>query len=84
MVDRSIAYLTMSEDRMRRFYYRYRAVMNAYKHGRALFALTPEITAAGITLSATFEAATAITGSGRRPQRVRDDARGRRTARRCR
>jgi hypothetical protein len=40
MIERSITYLAASEETMRTFFGKYKAVMNAHKHGRALFAFT--------------------------------------------
>jgi hypothetical protein len=43
MIERSIKQLSASEETMRQFYRKYKDVMNAHKHGRALFAFVPVI-----------------------------------------
>jgi hypothetical protein len=60
MVGRSLAYLRASEKQMRDFYRKYRPIVNAYKHGRALFAFVPIETATGFTLKASDTGLTAL------------------------
>jgi hypothetical protein len=69
MIERSIAYLESSELRMRAFYRKYLPIVNAYKHGRSLFALVPIQTATGFTLQASDSALTALLS--KRPGRDR-------------
>lgn len=47
IADRSAARLAAEEAELRAFYDRYGAVCDAYKHGRAIFAMEPTITATG-------------------------------------
>ncbi|HTD83451.1 MAG TPA: hypothetical protein VK648_06630 [Gemmatimonadaceae bacterium] len=69
MVERSIAYLQASEQQMRAFYRKYLPIVNAHKHGRALFALVPIVTDTGFTLQASEVALSALVS--KRPGRGR-------------
>jgi hypothetical protein len=69
MVERSIAYLQSSEQVMRGFYRKYLPIVNAHKHGRALFAVVPIVTETGFTLQASDDALSAFVS--KRPGRGR-------------
>lgn len=60
MVERSTAYLQASEQAMRAFYRKYLPIVNAHKHGRALFAVVPIVTETGFTLQASNDALSAF------------------------
>jgi len=65
MIERSVAYLVVSEASMRSFYRKYKEPMTAYKHGRALFAFEANFKTTGSgevsgSLTATNAAVTAL------------------------
>jgi hypothetical protein len=60
LVERSIAYLQASEQAMRAFYRKYLPIVNAHKHGRALFALVPIVTETQFRLQASDEVLSAF------------------------
>jgi hypothetical protein len=68
-VERSIAYLQTSEQAMRGFYRKYLPIVNAHKHGRALFAIVPIVTETGFTLQVSDDALSAFVS--KRPGRGR-------------
>jgi len=60
MIERSVVYLKHLEQRMRAFYRKYLPVVNAHKHGRALFAFVPIQTDTRFTFQASEAALTAL------------------------
>lgn len=78
MVDRSKAYLKASDEQMRDFYRKYRLIVNAFKHGRAVFAFVPVVTETRFSLQASETAVSALVqkklGRGRPTRFVTFDA----------
>lgn len=60
MVARSQEYLRASDEQMRDYYRKYRLIANAFKHGRAIFAFVPTMTATGFSLKASETAVSAL------------------------